>query len=181
MGVVTLIAAGLLSPSLVVWMSPTIAGLILAIPLSWASGQLWIGVALRSAGMLTTPEESAVPPIIVRANALAGRARQSRPRRRGRARAIVPDPPVREAHELFLPEAGRGRRGDVDVDEAVATAKLNDARTLDEACAWLKTKERLAVLNDRALISMLARLPIAAEPPPCGRRAGGDAPSSAAR
>ena len=75
---------------------------------------------------------------------------------------------------MFLPEAGRHRRGEIDVDEAVATAKLNDARTLDEACAWLKPKERLAVLNDRALISLLARLPTTIEPAP------GSAPGSAA-
>ena len=41
----------------------------------------------------------------------------------------------------------------------MATAKLNDAQSLEEACAWLKPKERLAVLSDRALIAMLARLP----------------------
>ena len=40
LGVITLFAAALISPSLVIWMSPTIAGLILSIPLSWASGQL---------------------------------------------------------------------------------------------------------------------------------------------
>jgi membrane glycosyltransferase len=57
-----------------------------------------------------------------------------------------------------LPDAPRRRRGEIDVDEAVATAKLNDARTLDEARAWLKPKEKLAVLNDRALIAMLTRL-----------------------
>ena len=147
-------------------MSPTIAGLILSIPISWASGQLWIGVALRRAGMLTTPEERLPPPIIVRANALAQELAKAGHDDEDGLRAIVLNPPVREAHEFFLPEAPRHRRGDVDVDEAVATAKLNDARTLDEACAWLKTKERLAVLNDRALISMLARLPIAAEAAP---------------
>ena len=71
LGLVTLFAAGLISPSLVIWMSPTIAGLILSIPLSWASGQMWIGVGLRRLGLLTTPEETHTPPIVARANALA--------------------------------------------------------------------------------------------------------------
>jgi membrane glycosyltransferase len=62
-----------------------------------------------------------------------------------------------------LPEAGRRRRGEIDVEEAVATAKLNDARSLEEACSWLKPKERLAVLSDRALITMLVRLPATPE------------------
>ena len=38
LGVITLFAAMLISPSLIVWMSPTIFGLIFSIPLSWASG-----------------------------------------------------------------------------------------------------------------------------------------------
>jgi membrane glycosyltransferase len=65
---------------------------------------------------------------------------------------------------MFLPDAGRHRRGEIDVDEAVAIAKLNDARSVEEACAWLKPGEQLAVLSDRALIAMLARLPARAEP-----------------
>ena len=66
------------------------------------------------------------------------------------------------------PAAGRRlgrvrlRRGDVDVEVAVAAAKLNDAQTVEDARAWLNPRERLAVLNDRALIAMLARLPNAA-------------------
>jgi membrane glycosyltransferase len=166
LGIVTLFAAGLISPSLVIWMSPTIAGLILSIPLSWASGQLWIGVGLRRLGLLRTPEETRTPPIIERANALADElARTGRDDDDG-LHAIAADDAFRQSHELFLPDAARHRRGEIDVHEAVAIAKLNDARSVEEACAWLKSKERLAILNDRALISMLARLPIRTEPPP---------------
>jgi membrane glycosyltransferase len=68
---------------------------------------------------------------------------------------------LRAAHESFLAETPR-RRGDVDVEIAVAAAKLNDAQTLEDARVWLNSRERLAVLNDRALIAMLACLPNAA-------------------
>jgi membrane glycosyltransferase len=172
LGFITLGAAALLSPSLVLWMSPTIAGLILSIPLSWASGQLWIGAALRRFGLLTTPEETHTPDIIRRSNALAAELERSGHDAEDGIRAIVADPNFRQAHESFLPEAGRRRRGEIDVEEAVATAKLNDARSLDEACSWLKPKERLAVLNDRALISLLVRLsatPEASAPADNGR------------
>ncbi len=164
LGLVTLFAAGLISPSLVIWMSPTIAGLILSIPLSWASGQLWIGVGLRRLGLLRTPEETRMPPIIARANALANELALTGHDDDDGLRAVAGDPAFRRSHELFLPDAGRRRRGEVDVDEAVATAKLNDARSVEEACAWLKPKERLAVLHDRALIALLARLPARPEP-----------------
>jgi hypothetical protein len=36
--------------------------------------------------------------------------------------------------------------------------------TSKEIIGWLKPKERMALLNDRALISLLVRLPIAAPP-----------------
>ena len=158
LGFITLAAAAVLSPSLVIWMSPTIAGLILSIPLSWASGQLWIGAALRRVGLLTTPEETRTPHIIARANALAAELERTGHDEEDGLRAIVANPNFRQAHEAFLPEAGRRRRGEIDVEEAVATAKLNDARSLEEAVTWLKPRERLAVLSDRALISMLVRL-----------------------
>ena len=83
-------------------------------------------------------------------------------------RAVHGDPVFRAQHELFLPSAGRRRRGEVDVEDAVATAKLNDARSLEEVIAWLKPKERMAILNDRALISMLVRLPEALPQPDRG-------------
>jgi membrane glycosyltransferase len=164
LGLITLFAAGLISPSLVIWMSPTIAGLILSIPLSWASGQMWIGVGLRRLGLLTTPEETQTPPIVARANALAKELALTGGDDQDALRAVAGDAVFRQRHEMFLPDAGRHRRGEIDVDEAVAIAKLNDARSVEEACAWLKPGEQLAVLSDRALIAMLARLPARAEP-----------------
>jgi membrane glycosyltransferase len=158
LGFVTLGAAAALSPSLVVWMSPTIAGLILSIPLSWASGQLWIGAGLRAIGLLTTPEETHVPDIIARANALASELTLTGHDAEDGLVAVALDPEFRVAHEMFLSEAVHRRRGEIDADDALATAKLTEARTLDEARAWLRPKEKLAVLGDRALISLLARL-----------------------
>ncbi len=158
LGLVTLFAAELISPSLVVWMSPTIAGLILSIPLSWASGQLWLGLAMRRLGLLRTPEETAPPRVVERANALAAELALVGRDDDDALRAISADPALRAIHEAFLPEAARRRLGDVDVDSAVAAAKLNDAQTIEDACAWLRPPERIAVLNDRALIAMLARL-----------------------
>src|SRR5271165_4257624 len=165
LGVITLFAAGLISPSLIVWMSPTIAGLILSIPLSWASGQLWLGLALRRIGLLRTPEETSPPPVVERANTLAAELARTGHDHDDALLTIWADPALRAVHESFLPEAPRHRRGDVDVDTAVAAAKLNDAQTIEDASAWLRPRERLAALGDRALIAMLARLPNAGEGP----------------
>ena len=162
LGLLTLFAGFLISPSLVAWMSPTIAGLILAIPLSWASGQLWIGVVLRRVGLLTTPEETSPPPIVQRANSLTiDLARNGHDNEDG-LRALHADAAFRDEHDALLPPAPRRKRGEFETDTAIAAAKLNDAVTLDDVIKWLTTKERMALLNDRALISLLARLPTSA-------------------
>ena len=68
---------------------------------------------------------------------------------------------MRANHDLFLPSAQPRLRGHIDTERALAEAKLNDAQTLEEAIDWLKPKERMVVLHDRALIDLLARLPSA--------------------
>ena len=105
LGLVTLFAAALISPSLVLWMSPTIAGLVLSIPLSWASGQLWLGLGLRRSGLLLTPEETSPPRVVVRANALAAELELIGHDHDDALRAIHADPALRATHEAFLPEA----------------------------------------------------------------------------
>ena len=161
LGVVTLIAGMLISPSLVAWMSPTIAGLILAIPISWASGQLGIGLALKRMGLLLTPEEATPPAIATRANALMSQLAADGGDESDGIRAIHDDAYLRQSHDLFLPTVPPRLRGHIDTDRALAEAKLNDAQTIDEAISWLKPKERMVVLHDRALIDMVTRLPAA--------------------
>ncbi len=163
LGLITLFAAALISPSLVLWMSPTIAGLVLSIPLSWASGQLWLGLGMKRIGLLRTPEETSPPEVVQRTNALSDELARTGHDHEDALLAIHGDPGLRALHEAFLPEKPRHRLGDVDVDAAVAAVKLDDAETIEDACAWLKPKERVAVLADRALIARLARLPTAAE------------------
>jgi membrane glycosyltransferase len=105
LGLVTLFAAALISPSLIVWMSPTIAGLILSIPLSWASGQLWLGLGMRRLGLLRTPEETSPPQVVERANALAAELARTGNDHDDALQAIWADPALRGTHESFLPEA----------------------------------------------------------------------------
>src|SRR5271157_4100690 len=165
LGLITLFAAALISPSLIVWMSPTIAGLVLSIPLSWASGQLWLGLGMRRIGLLRTPEETSPPPVVERANALAAELARTGHDHDDALLTIWADPVLRAVHESFLMEAPRHRRGEVDVDQAVAAAKLSEAQTIEDASAWLRPRERLAVLGDRALIAALVHLPKAGECP----------------
>jgi membrane glycosyltransferase len=159
LGVVSLVAALLISPSLAAWMSPTIAGLILAIVLSWATSLKSVGLALRRIGLLVTPEEHNPPPIAVRANALSRELAAEGEDEGDALRVVYGDPAFRELHQSFLPPATHRARGDITPERAMAAAKLSDARTIDDAVKWLHRKERLALLEDRGLVALLARLP----------------------
>jgi membrane glycosyltransferase len=70
LGLVAGLSAFMIATSLFAWMSPTIVGLVLAIPLSWASGNLALGLWLKRRGLLITPEEGDPPAIALRANTL---------------------------------------------------------------------------------------------------------------
>lgn len=159
LGILTLIAGLMISPSLVAWMSPTVAGLILAIVLSWASGQLLIGLALKKLGLLKTPEENVVPPIAVRANNLYRELSRNGFDGADGLLALRSDADLRTSHFDFLPPANHRQRGQVEVDSAVAAAKLAEARTVEEATNWLKKKERMAVMADAVLLDRFVSLP----------------------
>lgn len=159
MGVVTGISAFMIATSLFAWMSPTIVGLVLAIPLSWASGQLAIGLWLKRRKLLLTPEEGEPPAVATRANALQAEFAQAGFDDADGLQALHADPVLRLAHEEMLPQAQPRRRGEIEPERAVAQAKLVDAETIEDAVAWLKPKERMVVLHDRALVGLLAHLP----------------------
>lgn len=161
LGVVTGLSAFMIATSLFAWMSPTIVGLVLAIPLSWASGQLAIGLWLKRRGLLLTPEEGAPPAVAVRANELQTEFAKAGFDDADGLKAIHADPELRHAHELMLPDGQPRRRGEIDPERAVAQAKLVDATTIDDAAIWLKPKERMVVLHDRALIGLLSTLSVA--------------------
>ena len=159
MGLITLFAAALISPSLVVWMSPTIAGLIFSIPLSWASGSLSLGLAMRRVGLLRTPEETSPPHVVARANALA-------------AELALTGRDHDDALETIWADRGYGPRTNPSSPRRLATGAATSTsrprsrrrssttrRRSKTPRAWLNARERLAVLNDRALIALLARLP----------------------
>jgi membrane glycosyltransferase len=163
LGIVAGVSAFMIAPSLAAWMSPTIIGLVLAIPISAASGKLVYGLALKRMGLLLTPEETSPPPIASRANELMGELARAGFDEASGIGALHADKALRLRHEAMLPVAERRTRGDVQPERAVAEAKLNDALTIDDAIAWLAPKECMVVLYDRALLSLLASLPHRAE------------------
>ncbi|MCC0807702.1 glucans biosynthesis glucosyltransferase MdoH [Methylobacterium sp. W2] len=158
LGLVTGIAAFAIATSLFLWMSPTILGLVLAIPISWASGQLSWGLALKRLGLLMTPEERDPPAIASSAGAIAARNAEAGLDDSDAIRALHADAGFAEAHAQMLPEMPKRPRGVIDTDRALAQAKVVEAETIAEAAEWLSPKERMALLHDRALLDRLTRL-----------------------
>ena len=158
LGIVTGIGAFAIATSLFLWMSPTILGLVLAIPLSWASGQLALGLALKRRGLLVTPEEETPPAIATRAGALAARNAARGFDDADALAALHADPDLARDHAAMLPEGRSRPRGQIDPDHTLARAKIVEAETLPEAQGWLSPRERFALLHDRALLDQLTRL-----------------------
>ncbi|MXQ10808.1 glucans biosynthesis glucosyltransferase MdoH [Microvirga makkahensis] len=158
LGALAGISAFMIATSLFLWMSPTIIGLLLAIPLSWLSGQLGAGLALKRLGLLMTPEEHRPPTIATRANELQIRNATLGFDDEDSLRAIYSDPVLRERHIEMLPTVAPRKRGIIETERALAEAKLVDAETIEDAISWLHPKERMVVLHDRALLNMLVHL-----------------------
>jgi membrane glycosyltransferase len=159
LGFVTLVAGLLISPSLVAWMSPTIAGLMFAALLTWGSGQRSVGLALRRKRLLLTPEEATPPPIVARASGWRDELASAADAGSDGLRTLHRDAELRDLHTRFLPPPVERPRGHIDESRATASAKLDDARSINEIVAWLKPAERTAVLLDRSLMDRLAALP----------------------
>ena len=159
LGVITGVSAFLLAPSLAGWMSPTIIGLVLAIPISAASGMLSIGLALKHMGLLITPEEAAPPPIATRANELMREFVSLGFDDDNGLRAIHTDESLRHFHVTELPPGEPRKRGAIQPERAIAEARIRDAESADDVIAFIQPKEAMTLLGDRGLIAMFAQLP----------------------
>jgi len=164
LGIVAAIAAFSISPYIFAWMSPTIVGLWLAIPTSWASASAGFGWALRRMRLLLIPEESAPPPIAERAWKL-GQEFEALDLENHKALDLIHgDIAFRDLHQQIIQIPAPRVRGKIDTDRVIAEAKLTDAQSIEDARVWLSGRETMLVLHDRALIALLAALPEASEP-----------------
>lgn len=126
------------SPPLLAWMSPVVAGLALAAPLAAVTGRVGAGRALRRVRLLQTPEEAAAPGVLVEAERLAG---AFEPAAGDGIARLLADPALMAAHRAMLPPPRR--RG-----EAFDPALLVGLAKLDEGdVAGLTRAEKAAVLG----------------------------------
>jgi membrane glycosyltransferase len=155
-GIFTAVIAWFLSPPLLAWLSPALLGLILAVPLARASGSVAIGRALGRLGLLRTPEEAQVPPLVARKLELIAAAS---PMPRDGLHFLARNREARLTHihsNLAPPTEARGQP---DPNGLTAEQKLQDAQSLEEALDWLKPSERVHVAGNPQLLARLAALP----------------------
>ena len=161
-GVLLAACAYAVSPITLAWLSPAVLGLLLAVPVSAATGSSAIGIVVHRLGLLRTPEES-VKPRINRA------ALNQRPVHRTTLsstpdiRGLVRNDSWRKLHLALLDAGAKRAPGEVDPVEAVAAAKIGEAHSLDEALSYLGPEEQAATL---ASPKLFARLSALGETPP---------------
>jgi membrane glycosyltransferase len=153
-GVVMAASAYAVSLPLLLWMAPVIAGLVLAIPIAMLSSTA--GPDLQRSRLFNTPEQTAPPKVLVRANELANGPHHavSCPLQEFRN-----DPDLLAAHLNTLGSVAR-IRGRIDPHLAIARAKIEDAESFEEALGYLDSRETFAVLNSRAVLQSLLQLPV---------------------
>ena len=155
-GIVTAIVAFLLSPTLLAWLTPTVAGLMLAIPLSKVSGSVRAGQFFARLGLLRIPEERAIPELLRRRDELVHAAE---PLPADGLRHLAMQPSARLAHVTGNAPRTPDTRGHPSPHRLTAGHKLAEAQSLREALAWLTAPECIEVAGDAALLEELAQLP----------------------
>jgi membrane glycosyltransferase len=155
-GIVIAVVAYLLSPTLLAWLSPAVAGLMLAIPLSKVSGSERVGELIYRLRIFRIPEESAPHPIIQRRKALLAEAAELPS---DGLRHLARDATARVAHLAGNLPRPHDQRGHPNPHRLTADEKVAQAQTLHEALGWLSGPERIEVAADSRLLERLAALP----------------------
>jgi len=148
------LASYLVSPSLLLWMSPVVLGLALAIPMAaWTAGR-GPGQALRRAGLLRIPEEAAPPAVLVEAERLQAELQVTQPPAFSH---LMSDKRLLRAHTAILPPP-RLPGAPFDPALLIGLAKLDEAQTLAAAASMLTRQEIAAVLADQRGVALLCKL-----------------------
>jgi membrane glycosyltransferase len=148
-GLAMAIGAYAISLPLLLWMSPVIAGLLLSIPMGILTSSPVRG------SLFATPEDNRPPAVVTRASELAA----SRAVATASALLELRRNPVLLRQHLDSLAPRRRKVGDVDVDLAIARAKIEDCDSFEEAARHLSGRETLAVLKSRAVLEHVLAMP----------------------
>jgi len=144
-------------PTLAAWMAPALLGLVLAVPLSAASGSVGLGRLAARLNLLQIPEERAPPQVVARAASLQREFSEHLADGPDGLATLVTRDEVLALHLSALDPEVRPR-GHPDPAAATAEIKLREAGSYEELDGWLEAPERLAILGDPRLLLQVRAL-----------------------
>lgn len=155
-GATMAIGLAYLSPSLLLWMMPTIAGLLLAIPLSALSGNKVIAQGLRKTGLLMIPEEATMPELMRTRDDYES----TLDKRLGKLdfSEIVYQEDIRLLHFSMLSSGSENETSRSGLDAKGARLKISGSTNVDEALDWMTNSEKLALLSHEDIFQELLAL-----------------------
>ncbi|MCW5771932.1 MAG: glucans biosynthesis glucosyltransferase MdoH [Rhodospirillaceae bacterium] len=140
-----------IDPQLFLWLSPLVAGLVLAVPLAQFSSRRDFGAWLRKRRLFLIPEETVPPPVLVRARDLF-QSLQAEPRGEEDAlRRVLADPIANAVHRLLL-AATEEESPPESAELFVARRKLANGQPLNNA-------EKALLLYDRPTLDVARPVP----------------------
>jgi membrane glycosyltransferase len=156
-GIALALVAYEISWQMLAWLTPAVAGMVLAGPLSKLVASASAGRCVRRMGLLRTPEETRAPSIAVAAEATVPLYREALGRTPGLA-DVVGDADLLERHLALTDRVPARASSAFDAVEAVAEKKIRVARNVEEAVATLTPEERGRVQALPSLLVLLSAL-----------------------
>lgn len=156
-GVFLLVAAYFNSLAMLAWLSPSIAGMLLSVPLSWLTSSWSVGNRVKQWGILRTPDESQKPAIrqamddtrIIYEEAINHSPSLSE---------MSSNPQWYAVHLALIDRVASRPRGEVNPIEATAAMKIREATSVDEAVSFFSKQEKALVLGTPTLFNAMADL-----------------------
>jgi membrane glycosyltransferase len=133
------------------WLAPLLAGLTLAVPLTVLTTRERLAAIVARLGLLRTPEETAPPPLLVRADRLETSWRTMLGRPIGALQRLMADPSLLALHLAILPQ-----HSDWQAVEADVLASARDKLAAGDDPALLTRAEVMALLFDPPFLEGLA-------------------------
>lgn len=144
LGVFVGLLALAIDPNLFLWLSPLVAGLVLAVPIAQFSSRRDFGAWLRKRRLFLIPEETAAPPVLTRAREVFADL-EARPRgEQDGLRRVLSDPFANAVHKLAL-AATEEPAPDETAELFVARRKLANGQPLSAG-------EKALLLYDRTTL-----------------------------
>ncbi|MFT6267817.1 MAG: membrane glycosyltransferase [Alphaproteobacteria bacterium] len=144
------------SPQLLIWLSPTLIGLLLAIPLSGLSGSKGLAKALRYLGLLNIEEEVIEPAIMTARDTFERQLSQDIDK--VTIHSLVLNNADAHRHFSMVQGPAKDKRGHPNIHRLSTLCKIEDADSVEEALGWLNKHEKMILLNEPSVFEAIKSL-----------------------